>query len=177
MKKYVPVLLASGVLLLSFQNCSNQKLESEAGLNSPTQTKIDDPILAQAQSLDILTQNDQQKISLNLRTGDLIQQTSSGSVRKCLSESMRGQIYDLLQNSNLCESPVPASDALCAQIYAAPYGEIHWANKSIRVGEAYSSCQKDVDLCGQDGMILRGLLRDIISRWSEWSCDFKVVAK
>ena len=176
MKKYVPVLVASGILLLSFQNCSQQQASLQAGANTPAQTKIEDPVLSQAQSLDILTQEDQ-KVSLDLRTGELTQDVSGQVVKKCLPESMRAEILDVLANSNLCETPDPGPEVLCAQIYGAPYSEIHWADKSIKVGEVMSSCHKDVDLCGQDGKLLRGLLRDVVSRWNEWSCDFKVVSK
>lgn len=175
MKKIVPVLVASGILLLSFQNCSQQQLnavDNEAGVPA---TKIEDPVLSQAQSLDILTQSDQ-KISLNLVSGELLQEDKGVVVRKCLSESMRAQIQDVLSNSNLCEFEQPAADMACAQVYSAPYSEIHWLDKSIKVGEARSSCHKDVDLCGNDGKLLRGLLKDVISRWSEWSCDFKIVS-
>lgn len=177
MKKYLPVLVASGVLLLSFQNCAQQspglQSESSEGL---IQNKIEDPVLAQAQSLDILTQGDQ-RISLNLHTGELIQEVEGIQMKKCLSESLRGQIQDLLANSDLCEPQEPTPDMACAQVYSAPYSEIHWSDKSVKVGEAFSSCHKDIDLCGQDGKILKGLLKDVLNRWNEWSCDFKVVAR
>lgn len=176
MKKYIPVLIASGILMLSFQNCSQQKTESENSESAVPQSKIEDPTLAKAQSVDILTQNNQ-KVSLNLKTGELLQDDQGQIVKKCLSESMRGQIQDLLVNSNLCEFPEPGPDMVCAQVYSAPYGEIHWLDKSIKVGEAFSSCHKDIDLCGNDGKILRGLLRDVLTRWDEWSCDFKIVSK
>jgi hypothetical protein len=176
MKKYMPVLVASGILLLSFQNCSQKGSNLQAGSNTPAQTKIEDPVLSQAQSLDILTQGDQH-VSLNLQTGELVQNVGGVEVKKCLPVSMQAEILDVLASSNLCESAQPGPDMLCAQIYSAPYGEIHWADKSVIVGEAYSSCHKGVDLCGQDGMLLRGLLRDVVSRWNEWSCDFKVVAQ
>ena len=176
MKKYVPVLVASGILLLSFQNCSQRQASLQASATTPAQTKIEDPVLSQAQSLDILTQGDQ-KISLNLKSGELLQDVSGNVVKKCLPDSVRAEILDVLANSNLCETKEPGPEMLCAQIYSAPYSEIHWADKSVKVGEAFSSCHKDVDLCGQDGMLLRGLLRDVVSRWSEWSCDFKVVSQ
>ena len=176
MKKYLPVLVASGILLLSFQNCSQHKSSLQTDSSTPTQNKIEDPVLSQADSLDILTQGDQ-RVSLNLKTGELVQDSSGILVKKCLPESIRAEILDILANSNLCETPQPGPEILCAQIYSAPYSEFHWADKSIKVGEAFSSCQKDVDLCGQDGKLLRGILRDVVSRWDEWSCDFKVVAK
>ena len=175
MKKYLPVLVTSGVLMFSFQNCSQQQSHLLSEGSSIPQAKIEDPVLSQAQSIDILTQGDQ-KISLDLSSGELIQDVQGNIQKKCLPDSIRGEIQDLLANSNLCETREPGPEVACAQIYAPAYGEIHWANKSIKVGEAFSSCHKDVDLCGQDGMILRGLLRDVITRWSEWSCDFKIVS-
>ncbi len=176
-KKYLPVLVASTILLLSFQNCSQQNSETVISGIPASQTKIDDPILSKAQSLDILTQVEDQKVSLNLETGELTQNIQGSEVKKCLPDSIRGEILDLLSNSNLCETQEPAPEVACAQIYSAPYSELHWADKSLKIGEAFSSCHKDIDLCGQDGMLLRGLLRDVVSRWSEWSCDFKVVVK
>lgn len=175
MKKYIPVLVASGVLLLGFQNCQQSTGSGSGSSATSAQSKIEDPTLSQAQSLDILTQSDD-KINLNLATGELIQNVQGTEIKKCLSESMRGQIQDLLASSSLCEHKEPAADVACAQVYAPAYGEIHWSNKSIKVGEAFSSCHKDVDLCGNDGAILRGLLRQVISRWNEWSCDFNVVS-
>jgi hypothetical protein len=175
MKKFLPVLIGSGILLLSFQNCSqNSELFANGNSTSPPQTKIEDPVLSQAQSLDILTQNDQ-RVSLNLKTGELVQDSNGNLVKKCLPDSIRAEISDILANSNLCE-PEDRSDVMCAQIYAAPYSEIHWADKSIKVGEIFSSCHKDVDLCGNDGKLLRGILKDVVARWNEWSCDFKVVS-
>ena len=176
MKKYLPVLVASGILLLSFQNCSQQAASLQTGASAATQTKIEDPVLSQAQSIDILTQDDQ-KVSLDLKTGELSQEVLGMVEKRCLPESMRAEILDVLANSNLCETPEPGPEVLCAQIYAPAYSEIHWADKSIKVGEVMSSCHKDVDLCGTDGRLLRGLLRDVVSRWNDWSCDFKVVSK
>lgn len=176
MKKYVPVIAACGVLLFGFQNCSEQPGENLAASSQPS-TKVEDPVLSQASSLDILTSSDDQKITLDLKSGELRQISSNGMVKKCLSEAMRGQISDLLNNSNLCLFEEPGPEMACAQVYSPPYSEIHWPTKSVKVGEAISSCQKNVDLCGQDGKILRSLLRDVVSRWSEWSCDFQVVQK
>ncbi len=176
MKKYIPVMIASGVLLLSFQNCAQNQAEILSPSSGISQNKIEDPVLSQAQSIDILTQNDQ-KISLSLETGELVQDERGNIVKKCLPDSIRAEILDLLANSNLCETPEPGPEVACAQVYSAPYSEIHWSDKSIKVGEAVSSCHKDLDLCGQDGMLLRGLLKDVVARWSEWSCDFKVVSR
>lgn len=176
MKKYLPMLVASGVLMFSFQNCSQQQSNLLADANSASQTKINDPVLSQAQSIDIFTQADQ-KVSLNLATGELAQMSAGSMQRKCLPDSIRGEIQDILANSNLCETQEPSVGMACAQIYAPAYSELHWADKSIKVGEAFSSCHKDVDLCGQDGMLLRGILRDVVSRWDEWSCDFRDVSQ
>lgn len=176
MKKYIPVLVASGVLLFGFQNCSQQQANLLTDASPISQNKIEDPVLSQAESLDILTQGDK-KVSLNLQTGELVQEAEGLLEKKCLPDSIRAEILDLLAASNLCETPDPGPDMACAQVYSAPYSEIHWADKSVKVGEAISSCHKDVDLCGQDGMLLRGMLKDVVARWSEWSCDFKVVSK
>ena len=176
MKKYVPVIAACGVLLFGFQNCSEQPSENSATSSLPS-TKVEDPVLSQASTLDILTASEDQKITLDLKTGELRQISDSGMVKKCLSEAMKGQILDLLNNSNLCLFEEPGPEIACAQVYTPAYSEIHWPDKSVQVGEAISSCQKNVDLCGQDGKILRSLLRDVVTRWSEWSCDFQVVQK
>jgi hypothetical protein len=176
MKRYWPGLVAAGMLLLSFQNCSEQSGKNHSSTNVLPQTKVQDPSLAQATHVDILTRDESQRISLDLRTGEMTQKSQVGAVdRKCLSESMRAQILDLMNNSDLCQFEEPGPAVACAMVYSAPYSEIHWPDKSIKVGEARSSCQKDIDLCGQDGKILRGLLRDVVTRWSEWSCDFKAL--
>ncbi len=178
MKKYLPVLVISGVLLVTFQNCSRQSINSGAGTDSSAslpQSKIADPTLAQAESLDILTQSDD-VVNLNLTSGEMIQNVQGVLVKKCLSEDELGKLQDLLSNSQLCQFDPPGPDVLCAQVYSSPYSEIHWTDKSVKVGEAYSSCQKNIDLCGNDGLLLRSLLKDILTRWNEWSCDFKVVS-
>jgi hypothetical protein len=176
MKKYLPVLVASGVLLFSFQNCSQQKAMSSSNSTEAPQSKIEDPILAQAQSLDILTQNQDDTINVNLSTGQMTQNVQGTIITKCLSDSVRGQINDLLVNSALCDFPEPGPDVACAQVYSAPYSDIHWADKDVKVGEAFSSCQKNVDLCGNDGVLLRGILKTIVSNWNSYSCDFQVVS-
>lgn len=177
MKRLLPPVIGSLVLLLSFQNCHQNSALQSSSANAAQQTKIEDPDLKMAQSLDILTQSENRKVSLDLMTGKLVQQDLQTGTReeKCLSESMRSAINDLLSNSSLCEFK-PNEEPICAQVYGFPYADIHWGNKSVVVGESQSSCHKGPDLCGQDGLLLRGLLRDVVARWSEWSCDFKVVA-
>ena len=176
MKKYVPVIAACGAILFGFQNCSEQPAEISPTSSLPS-TKLEDPILSrpkplsQASSLDILTASGDQKITLDLKTGELRQISNRGMVKKCLSEAMKGKILDLLNNSNLCLFEKPGPEIACAQVYTPAYSEIHWPDKSVQVGEAISSCHKNVDLCGQDGKVLRSLLRDVITRWSEWSCE------
>jgi hypothetical protein len=176
MKKMVPVFLAAGLVLIGFQNCS-QSTSGESSLsNSSSSLKIEDPVLAEALSIDIMTQQNQ-SVSLDLKTGEMKQDLSGVVVKKCLPDSVRAEILDVLQNSNLCEYPAPASESICLQVYSPAYAEIFWTDKAVKVGEMYSSCHKDIDLCGQDSQLLRGLLRNVVSRWNEWSCDFKIVSK
>lgn len=176
MKRLIALFAGFGILVFGFQNCSQNSVDTTAQFVVPssTQTKIEDPDLKVAKSIDILTQSADEKISLDLVTGKILQVTSSSSVEKCLSDSMRAMIQDLIQNSSLCEFR-PAQNQLCAHVYVHPYADIHWDEKSVSVGENMSSCHKGPDLCGQDGKILQGLLRDVIGRWDEWSCDFRVL--
>ena len=175
MKKFVPILVSCGVLLFGFQNCSQQSINKNENAASVTpSTKIEDPALSKAESVDILTQQNQ-TVSLDLKTGRMSEVNSGVSEVRCLPDSVRAEVLDVLNSSNLCEFQEPGPDQLCAEVYSAPYAEIHWSDKQIKVGEMFSSCHKDIDLCGNDGKLLRGILKDIVSRWSEWSCDFKVV--
>ncbi len=176
MKKLLSVIAGFSVLVFGFQNCSQQGSSPDESLipSSTVQSKIEDPDLKEAQVIEIFTLSPQEKISLNLGSGQLIQTSPAGSVEKCLSEPMRAAVLELLNSSSLCEFQ-PAEDALCAHVYSYPYAEIHWSQKSVKVGERVSSCHKGPDLCGQDGNILRGLLANIISRWDQWSCDFEAL--
>lgn len=175
MKRLVAVLVGFGILMFGFQNCSQQPgSASTSYLTNVQQSKVEDPNPASAVSIDILTQSESRQIKLDLNSGKLTQTSDSASEVKCLSESQLAAIRDLMENSSLCEFQ-PKADEMCAQIYTSPYANIHWSDKSIQVGEAVSSCQKAPDLCGQDGKTLRGLLKDVIERWGQLSCDFQAL--
>lgn len=173
MKRLVAVLVGLSILMFGFQNCSQQPSPLSADqLAGGKQAKIEDPDLKVAKSLDILTQVEGQVVSLNLSSGQL----TSGSVQRCLSESTLSAINDLIRNSSLCEFQADVSeDMACAQVYTPAYANIHWSDKSVKVGEAMDSCHRNTDLCGQDGRTLRGLLRDIVTRFDEFSCDFQAL--
>lgn len=171
MKRQLSVIVGFIVLVFGFQNC-NQSGESSTSPISTQQTKIENPDLKVAESLEILTQTDNQTLMLNLASGELIQSSLNGTVKKCVSEGMMSAINDVLQNSSLCEFK-PAEGELCAHVYGYPYANINWSDMTVKVGESQSSCHKGPDLCGNDGRVLRGLLRDIVNRWDEWSCDFQ----
>lgn len=179
MNKWIPVSIGGLFVLLSFQNCSQSGSSAQLDTNTPQQTKIEDPDLKQALNIDILTLDDSIKINLDLRSGSLTQMnlTTGQSVVKCLSSSMVGTINDLMQASSLCESkPLSENkDLVCAQVYGYPYAQLNWSGKFQKIGEYQDSCHRGPDLCGQDGNILRGLLRDVVARWDEWSCDFQEV--
>lgn len=180
MNKWIPLSIGGFFVLLSFQNCSQSGSSAGVDTNTPRQSKIEDPDLKQAQNIDILTLDDSIKINLDLSSGRLTQMnlTTGQSVVKCLSSSMVGTINDLMNASSLCESkpPVTGEDIACAQVYGYPYAQLNWSDKSQKVGEYTDSCNRGPDLCGQDGNILRGLLRDVVARWDEWSCDFEEVS-
>lgn len=172
MKKQVATAVGFLVLVFGFQNCSQSSSESQSALMPTQQTKIEDPNLKSVQSLEILTTAEGQSVSLDVRTGELIQKGAMGTVRRCLSAERLATIQNLLQSSSLCEFE-PAEGELCAHVYGYPYAVLQWPDIQIQVGESHSSCHKGPDLCGQDGKLLRGLLRDVIARWGEWSCDFQ----
>lgn len=173
MKRLVAVLVGLSILMFGFQNCSQQPSPlSDDQLAGGQQSKVEDPDLKVAQSIDILTQAEDQVVNLNLSTGRL----TAGSVQRCLSESMLSAINDLVRNSSLCEFKTEVTeDMMCAQVYMPAYATINWANMSVSVGEALDSCHREMDLCGQDGRTLRGLLRDVVSRFDEFSCDFQAL--
>lgn len=180
MNKWIPVIAGGLFVLVSFQNCSPEGTSQNQDTLTPTQTKIEDPDLKKASLLQIQTMDDSVELSLDLSTGDLLQRNkvTGQSVSRCLSSSMLGTINDLMQASSLCESKPSIQDAdrVCAQVYMPAYASILWSNGTKQdVGESQNSCEKGPDLCGQDGAILRGLLRDVVARWSEWSCDFQTL--
>ncbi|MFN8791993.1 MAG: hypothetical protein ACK5Y2_11115 [Bdellovibrionales bacterium] len=172
MKTQVAAAVGFLVLMFGFQNCSQSGSESQNSSVPTQQAKIEDPNLKSLQSLEILTTAEGQSVSLNIMTGELVQKGAMGTVRKCLSAERLATIQDLLQKSSLCEFE-PAEGELCAHVYGYPYAILQWPDIQVQVGESHSSCHKGPDLCGQDGKLLRGLLRDVIARWSEWSCDFQ----
>jgi len=179
MNKWIPVIAGGLFVLVSFQNCSFESNQNQDTL-APIQSKIEDPDLRQASQIQILTLDDSIEISLDLMSGNLQQhnQVTNQVVRRCLSSSMLGTINDLMQASSLCESRPSVADAdrVCAQVYTPAYASLLWSNGTMQnVGESQNSCERGPDLCGQDGAILRGLLRDIVARWDEWSCDFEVL--
>lgn len=173
MKRLVAVLVGMSILMFGFQNCSQQPTALDHNeLAGSRQAKIEDPDLKIARSIDILTQSDGQVVNLDLATGRL----TSGSVERCLSESALGEINDLVRNSSLCVFESTATeDMMCAQVYMPAYANIHWPDMSVKVGEATDSCNRGPDLCGQDGKTLRGLLRDVVTRFDEYSCDFQAL--
>lgn len=174
MKRLVSVCAGLFVIACGFQNCSQSGSHAPNSPLATVQNKIEDPDLKMAEALDILTQSEAQNIRLNLVSGEMTQSSSAGTVKKCLSEGMVSAIQDVIQNSSLCEFKA-AEGNLCALVYSHAYANIHWSDKSVKVGESESSCVKGPDLCDQDGRTLRGLLRDVVTRWDEWSCDFKTL--
>lgn len=180
MNKWVPVIAGGLFVLVSFQNCSPEGMSQNQDTLAPTQTKIEDPDLKNATLVQIHTMDDSVELTLNLSTGDLLQRNkiTGQSVNRCLSSSMLGTINDLMQASSLCESKSTVQDAdqVCAQVYTPAYASLLWSNGTQQnVGESQNSCEKGPDLCGQDGALLRGLLRDVVARSSEWSCDFQTL--
>jgi len=172
MKRLIAVLVGMSIVMFGFQNCSQQPASLSADeLAGSKQAKIEDPDLKIAKTIDIHTQMEGQVVNLDLATGKLI----SGSAERCLSESMLGEINDLVRNSSLCVFEVPEEEMMCAQVYMPAYANIHWSDMSVKVGEAFDSCNRGPDLCGQDGKTLRGLLRDVVSRFDEFSCDFQAL--
>lgn len=178
MNKWIPVVAGGLFVLVSFQNCSPEGMSQNQATLTPAQKKIEDPDLKNASLIQIHTMDDSVELNLNLSTGDLMQRNkvTGQSVNRCLSSSMLGTINDLMLASSLCESQAAFQDAdrVCAQVYIPAYASIIWSNGTQqKVGESQSSCEKGPDLCGQDGALLRGLLRDVVARSSEWSCDFE----
>lgn len=180
MNKWVPVLAGGLFVLVSFQNCSPESSSQNQDTLTPQQSKIEDPDVKQASLIQIHTMDDSIELNLDLSNGNLIQRNrvTNQTVNRCLSSSMIGTINDLLQSSQLCESTatVQDSDRMCAQVYTPAYASLLWSNGTLQsIGESLNSCERGPDLCGQDGAILRGLLRDIVARWDEWSCDFQAL--
>ena len=180
MNKWIPVIAGGLFVLVSFQNCSPEGSSQNKDTLYPTQSKVEDPDLKKATGIEILTLDDSVELTLDLASGDLVQRNkvTGQSVTRCLSASMLGTLNDLMHASSLCESKssVDDSDNVCAQVYMPAYAAIIWSNGAQQnIGESLNSCEKGLDLCGQDSAILRGLLRDIVARSSEWSCDFETL--
>lgn len=181
MKPWIPVAVGGLVVLLSFQNCSAPHSEQSLNQVNPPTQKIDELILSEAESIHINPNELGQEAFLDLSSGRVtkMDRQTGMSEARCLSEAMVAAIQDVLHSSQVCEPVEPAqnSQVVCAQVYTMPYARINWIDKQVELlGEAKSSCQKGADLCENRGPILKSLLNEVLNRWDEWSCDFKVVS-
>lgn len=181
MKPWIPVAVGGLVIMLSFQNCSAPKNSQELlEADVPTQ-KIEELVLSEAESIHIMASDVNNEAFLDLTSGKvtkLNRETGVADVR-CLSESMLASIKDVLNSSQVCEPVNTPQDSqlVCAQIYTMPYARLNWVDQNVELlGESKSACQKGADLCENRGAILKSLLQEVMNRWSEWSCDFKVVS-
>jgi hypothetical protein len=181
MKPWIPVAVGGLVVMLSFQNCSSPVQSDDLSLSPYPTQKISELILSNTESIHIMSSDINKEAFLDLSSGRVtrLNRESGEADVRCLSESMLAAVKDVLNSSEVCE-PIPRvedSQLACAQVYTMPYARLNWIDQNVELlGEAKSACQKGADLCDNRGPVLKSLLQEIQNRWSEWSCDFKVVS-
>lgn len=158
-KPVVFFLLILFPLLLSFQNCSPSRLETNPEFTNPPNSKTEE-VVSDAQ--DVLKNASAVEIPsrhlVGLNNGEIYLNSQRVG---CLNQQQLQQIQNIISSADLCEMQSKAEDTMCAMIYAMPYAKLHHGQDVLPLGEKTSSCSGGPDLCGDAKLKLRAWITDL----------------
>ena len=181
MKKWV-VLIASAIVVVSFQNCGKPQLQNESSIIQPSASETSQFNKFSTEGVKNMTMWDGDRtrfLDLDLGTGVMVAvenygDDQSGSTHYCLSESKKSEINSILQDSEICE-PVEKSKSekneVCTMIYTYPYAILSADGIEVRLGERTDGCQKPVDLCGAKAQLLKEKVQNLLQNLNQYSCQ------
>lgn len=196
MKRWT-LLIAFGCLIVSFQNCSKSNFDKSPGIESMSESSVSDLSPSSASTIEIPSSPQvdaavssvhskssssnpfsEYSLSLNPRTGVIDALHDNGEPAEgltfCLQSHQIAELEGLLTESRLCEAEDRSADGnVCTMDYQFPYAKMHFASRSVVLGEKYSGCNRGPDLCGENSKKLQAFLKDITTSLDNLKCDFQ----
>lgn len=180
MKKF-SVLLGLFILIVSFQNCAQRRVDLEqsdtSGLpsNKSTGEVIEMPI-TEVKKVVLWDSSGMQFLDLDLSNGRMTAFEEGGTVlgkNYCLSSNELSEVKTILLNASVCEPRLDPQlkDQVCTMLYQYPYASIDTGKNEYRLGEMTSGCDLPTDLCGDKASMLKNFVSSVISTLPNKSCQ------
>jgi hypothetical protein len=181
MKKF-SVILGLFIMIVSFQNCAQQKVDL-AGIysvgtpvNKGSEDVQETPI-EEIKKVVLWDPSNKQFLDLDIDSGKMIAFEEGGTVlgkNYCLSEPELVEVKTILLNSSICEKRLDiaaAKDQVCTMLYRYPYASIDTGKNEYRLGEMTSGCDQPMDLCGDKSLMLKNFIAGVVSQLSLKVCQ------
>lgn len=190
-------LISAACLILGFQNCSQNNLQSGVGLSQDVSITTPDLIAGNGEDVSGVTSKvtfveipnmsedsavAQKASAVELTPYRLVISLQSGTInlmddrnevreKRCLSSSSLQELKTILSGSSICAAAVQSAD-VCAQAYSPGYASLYADDQRIALGEKRDSCgggQKD--LCGALADVFQNYVSHVREHWAEMSCE------
>nr|WP_295900074.1 hypothetical protein [uncultured Bdellovibrio sp.] len=193
--KRVLALVATLCLVLGFQNCAQNQMQSldmasnEVSVNLPPQssngesstptagkvTYVEIPNISEdgavAQKASEVTPY---RLVISLQSGSIQLMDDSNAVlqKRCLDSGSLQELKTILTGANICAASAPADDQICAMKYQPGYASLFVNEKRVNLGEEQDSCGRGrKDLCGALTDVFQAYVSHVKQHWTEMNCE------
>lgn len=165
--------VVSLILLVSFQNCRQKLGDSLLSQGDSSNTGV----IAQRISTSDLNSiefvgKSASSVTTVLRLNAIDNKfiLNSSAQKYCLTTSDAFELSEILKDAEVCETKNTDPNLMCTMIYEYPYATLSFQNKSVKLGESTSGCQR-TDLCGSYPDIFKGYFQNLIKTAASRSCN------
>ncbi|MEK2644133.1 hypothetical protein [Bdellovibrio sp. BCCA] len=198
--KRVLALVATLCLVLGFQNCAQNQMQSldlaasDVSVNLPPQssngdsstggssvstagkvTYVEIPNISEdgsvAQKASPVTPY---RLVISLQSGSIQLMDDSNAVlqKRCLDSGSLQELKTILGGANICAASAPAEDQICAMKYQPGYASLFVNEKRVNLGEEQDSCGRGrKDLCGALTDVFQAYVSHVKQHWTEMDCE------
>jgi hypothetical protein len=176
----VTMLAGMFMMVVSFQNCSDQEALRKSGeldSQSVDQTQFKVVPVNQIDSLIFSALPEaQEQFELDIATKEIssISYGANSSRKFCLSDEEKAELDTILYSISICipEAPLEqVQNKVCAQVIVDPYAEIVADSSYYALGSKPNPCEQAVDLCGAKADLLKGFLAHIKNSLDSRACQ------
>jgi hypothetical protein len=179
-KRILLLSLTACLLVLSFQNCSKVVQNDSLFFKSPTSdnSNFEKTAFTEFRELWIplinlpanstLGANPQASwLTVDLNSGEMSLVDDYGkwlSSKGNVMGSGFSSLQSIIVSSNVCtpiNNKIP--NQMCTQVYTYPYAKVRNGASDVNLGEQRSGCEIPVDLCDNQGPVLKSWIQNLIS--------------
>lgn len=194
MTKRLAVLTGTVCLILGFQNCSQNQLQTsemasmnDVSVSLPPVVENAEPESAKVTFVEIPNVSDMVGDGISAKASEdsrlrLVIATSTGRIQlvdeinsvlqeRCLSAASLAELKAILSGSSVCQAPVQVAD-MCAMRYKPAYVALYANDTRVNLGEEKDSCGTGLkDLCGGLANVFQAYVSHVRNNWTEMNCE------